>query len=118
MTSADRIRSRYEEALQVALNAAPGSASISDTFAAYLLALDLIAGEERDQKAGYSPANALLAVMEVFGTGVGPRVAEMLGVPYNVPGKTFVSPRVADGTTSLTERIGRSSSDGGPDDHR
>jgi len=107
MTSAQTLKSRYEKALEGALDAAPGSASISDNFAAYLLTLDLIAGDAETCKAGYSRQNALLAVMEVFGTTVGEPVARMLGIPYNVPGKTFEAPRAADGATSLSERIAK-----------
>jgi hypothetical protein len=104
VTAAQRLKAHYELALENSLDAVSGSASVSRNRAAYL-PLHLIAGDAQTCRADHSRQNALLAVMEVFGTAVGEPVARRLGISCNVPGKTFEAPRAVDGATSLSERI-------------
>lgn len=86
MTLTTEMRDRYETEFATLLGAPRESVELSDTLAAFLMAKDLMCGVEAENKAGYTPENAHLAVLDVFPEAESGRLAIMLGLPRDTPG--------------------------------
>ncbi len=73
-------KERYRGQLARTLGVPVDVVEIGDTFAGYLMALDLMEGDEAECKAGYSAPNAVITAARAIPGADRARIAEMLSV--------------------------------------